>query len=112
MAVKKGQSRAGARRLPTDLLAFGEQVWMAGLAAVSQQVSGTRRRAAQTRTALERALQLRVQQAMGQLGVPTADEIAALSRKVDRLNQSVVELTRRRTAARPRGARRPARRAR
>jgi hypothetical protein len=100
MATKKAKSRPRGRRSTSDLLAFGEQVWMAGLHAVGQQLTDTRRRASRTRAEFEKALQLRVQQAMGQLGVPTADEISALSRKVEQLNQSVLELMRQRRGAR------------
>jgi hypothetical protein len=104
MATKKGKPRPKARSSTSDLLAFGEQVWMAGLHAVGRQLTDTRRKASQTRREVEKALQLRVRQAMSQLGVPTADEISALSRRVEQLNQSVTELTRQR-----RGSRRPSR---
>jgi hypothetical protein len=100
MASKGKKSRPKARQASRDLRAFAEQVWMAGLHAVGQQLTDTRRRASRTRAGFEKALQLRVQQAMGQLGVPTADEISALSRKVEQLNQSVLELTRQRRGAR------------
>ena len=49
---------------------------------------------------LEKIFQTRVHRALTQLGVPSADEIAALSKRVDALNASVGKLGRAR--ARPR----------
>jgi poly(hydroxyalkanoate) granule-associated protein len=45
---------------------------------------------------LEKIFQSRVQRALAQLGVPSADELAALSRRVDALNSHIGKLAKRR----------------
>jgi len=70
----------------------------------------------QTWDSLELLFQNRVQQALTRIGVPTADEVRALTRRVAELNDSVKALSRkpaagaRRAARAKRAAARPARR--
>jgi poly(hydroxyalkanoate) granule-associated protein len=70
----------------------------------------------QTWDSLETLFQNRVQQALTRIGVPTADEVRALTRRVAELNDSVQALSRKPAAGKrraPRGKRtaaRPARR--
>ena len=52
--------------------------------AVGRRLGSARVRAGQTWSELEKLLQLRVHQAMSQLGVPTTDEIAGLYKSVAR----------------------------
>jgi len=60
---------------------------------LDNRTAGARGRATETMDNLEGILQTRVMKALQQLGVPTSQEIDALSRKVKELNRSVQELT-------------------
>ena len=150
-AKKKGKLRA--KRAATsehNLLYPAQQIWLAGLGAVSraqagapkvfedllregaklqgsaqktllqavqgaqqqvqQRVKTAKGQAGETWDQLEKIFQSRVQRAMHDLGMPTAEEITALTRRVDRLNASVEKLARGTTARRkaPRARRRKA----
>ena len=61
--------------------------------AVDARVEAAREKASDTMENIEKIFQSRVQKALRQLGVPTAQEIRALSRKVDELTRSVQALT-------------------
>jgi poly(hydroxyalkanoate) granule-associated protein len=63
---------------------------------VNQRVDTVKEQAGETWDNLEKIFQTRVQRAMHQLGMPTAEEISALSRRVNQLAASVEKL-----AARP-----------
>ncbi|MFO1427566.1 MAG: phasin family protein [Steroidobacteraceae bacterium] len=70
--------------------------------AVGRRLGSARVRAGQTWSELEKLLQLRVHQAMSQLGVPTTDEIVGSSRKVRELSESVDRLAAARSGAKRR----------
>ncbi len=142
MAVKKkgklsgaGADTTGTRRDP-NLLASANQIWMAGLGALSRtqeggtkvfdelvregaklqgtaletaqkvvkealqgaqksvnrKVDDVRGQATETWDSLEKIFQTRVQRALHQLGMPSAEEITALTRKVNELSRSVDRL--------------------
>ena len=59
---------------------------------VSQRVDTAKAQAGETWDNLEKIFQTRVQRAMQQLGMPTAEEIMALSRKVAELSAAVERL--------------------
>ena len=153
MAVKKkgklsgGAGQAEAKRDP-NLLMSANQIWMAGLGALSRtqeggtkvfdelvregsklqgaaldtaqkvvrdalqgaqksvnrKVDDVRGQATETWDSLEKIFQTRVQRALHQLGMPTAEEITALTRKVNELTHSVDRLAK----AGPAGKKRPA----
>jgi poly(hydroxyalkanoate) granule-associated protein len=65
------------------------------------RVGGAREQAQETWDNLEALFQSRVQRAMHQLGVPTAEEIRALTRRVSELNDSVNKIVQRQRAAQP-----------
>jgi poly(hydroxyalkanoate) granule-associated protein len=69
---------------------------------IDARVGQVRGKAADVLENLEKIFQTRVHRALTQLGVPTAEEIAKLSKQVDALNASIDKLTRSRGAARPR----------
>lgn len=66
---------------------------------VGPRVEQARAQAGEALDALEKIFQTRVHRALGQIGVPSSDEIAALSRRVDRLNRNVEQLARARKGA-------------
>lgn len=68
--------------------------------AIDERVEGARDRASETWDNIEKIFQTRVQKALKQLGVPTASDISALSRKVNDLTESVDHLARKRGAPR------------
>ncbi|MGQ0384191.1 MAG: phasin family protein [Gammaproteobacteria bacterium] len=59
---------------------------------VNKRVDDVKVQAGETWDNLEKIFQSRVQRAMHQLGMPTAEEITALARKVEELSASVDEL--------------------
>lgn len=59
---------------------------------VNQRVDTVKEQASETWDSLEKIFQTRVQRAMHQLGMPTAEEITALTRKVDELSAGVGRL--------------------
>ncbi|HSQ69789.1 MAG TPA: phasin family protein [Steroidobacteraceae bacterium] len=93
------RSRSAARKIIQD--AFEDtQVNVQG------RLESAREQAGETWDNLELLFQNRVQRALQQLGVPNADEIRLLARRVAELNENVVELTR--AAPAGRGKTRPA----
>jgi poly(hydroxyalkanoate) granule-associated protein len=74
---------------------------------IDERIEGVRDRASETWDNIEKIFQSRVQKALRQLGVPTAADISALSRKVNDLTESVDNLARKRTASRGRAELRP-----
>lgn len=75
---------------------------------MQSRVGGAREQAQETWDNLEALFQNRVQRAMHQLGVPTAEEIRALTRRVSELNDSVSKIVQRQRTAQPK---KPAQRA-
>jgi poly(hydroxyalkanoate) granule-associated protein len=78
---------------------------------VNTRVGQVRGQAADALEGLEKVFQTRVHRALTQLGVPSAEEVTALSKRVDSLNANINKLTRRprRTSrARPGASRAPA----
>jgi poly(hydroxyalkanoate) granule-associated protein len=61
---------------------------------VNRRVDGVKGQATETWDNLEKIFQTRVQRALHQLGMPTAEEIGALTRKVNELTDSVDKLAR------------------
>ena len=78
---------------------------------MQSRVGGAREQAQETWVNLEALFQSRVQRAMHQLGVPTAEEIRALTRRVSELNDSVSRIVQRQRAAKPKKAQRAKRKA-
>ena len=56
---------------------------------VSERMKGAQSQATEAFDSLEKIFQTRVHRVLHQLGVPSSDEIAALSKRVDALNESV-----------------------
>lgn len=75
---------------------------------VGGRVKGTRTQAAQTWSALEHLVQGRVQQALRQVGVPTARDVASLTKRIDELNESVASLAKAKRSAPKKAPRRKA----
>lgn len=69
------------------------EVWQQLRSTLDARTAGVRGKATETMDNLEGILQTRVLKALQQLGVPTSQEIDALSRKVNELNRSVQALT-------------------
>jgi poly(hydroxyalkanoate) granule-associated protein len=67
---------------------------------ITSRVEQAREQAGDAFENLEKIFQTRVHRALNQLGVPSAEEIASLSKRVDTLNTNIVKLTHRRRAAR------------
>ncbi|MGB5133240.1 MAG: phasin family protein [Steroidobacteraceae bacterium] len=68
------------------------QAFQGAQKSVNQRVDTVKEQASETWDNLEKIFQTRVQRAMHQLGMPTAEEIAALSRRVHELAASVDKL--------------------
>ena len=79
------QSRSAAQRLVRDAFENAQET-------VQTRVGGAREQAQETWDNLEALFQQRVQRAMHQLGVPTAEEIRLLAQRVEELNESVRRL--------------------
>ena len=79
------QSRSTAQRMMRG-------VFESAQANVQSRMGGARSQAQETWDNLESLFQSRVQQAMHQLGVPTADEIRVLTRRVAELNENVKQI--------------------
>lgn len=77
--------------------------------AVDQKVGGVRNQAQGTWDNLEKIFQTRVQRALHQLGMPTAEEMSALAQRVGKLNQNVEALARTSKPKAAKGTRKPAR---
>ena len=126
-AVARAQS--GAPKLLDELISEGSElnVRMRGTATeavrglvenvqenVSAGVSAARGQAVDAMDKLEKMFRARVRRALTQLGVPSSQEIEALSKRVDTLNDHLGKLTtprrtaaRRRTSSRRSGAKSP-----
>ena len=61
---------------------------------VNQRIDNVQAQAGETWDNLEKIFQTRVQRAMQQLGMPSAEELGALQRRVDELSASVGRLSR------------------
>ena len=61
---------------------------------VNQRIDNVQAQAGETWDNLEKIFQTRVQRAMQQLGMPSAEELGALQRRVDELSASVSRLSR------------------
>jgi poly(hydroxyalkanoate) granule-associated protein len=68
------------------------QAFQGAQKSVNQRVDTVKEQASETWDNLEKIFQTRVQRAMHQLGMPTAEEISALSRRVHELAASVEKL--------------------
>ena len=68
------------------------QAFQGAQKSVNQRVDTVKEQASETWDNLEKIFQTRVQRAMHQLGMPTAEEISALSRRVHELAASVDKL--------------------
>lgn len=139
MAAKKGKRRAKRAADKTEVIEFGQKVWLAGLGAFARarsegpklfealveegsavqdqtrdatqqafkdamsQMRGAadkrlatiRGKANDTWDSMEKIFQSRVHKALQQLGMPTSQEIRALTRKVDELTHGVEALSKR-----------------
>ncbi|HYL69960.1 MAG TPA: phasin family protein [Steroidobacteraceae bacterium] len=93
----------GAPRLLDELVGEGARVQaqkrgaaekaMKGLMkAVNARVGEVRGQATDTLNGLEKMFQTRVQRALNQLGVPSTEEVEALSKRIDMLNGSIDKL--------------------
>jgi poly(hydroxyalkanoate) granule-associated protein len=135
-AKKKGKLGGGTPKGDQDLLYTAQQIWQAGLGALSraqagapkifddlmregsklqggaldaaqrvvmqafqgaqkrvtQRIDTVQTQAGETWDSLEKIFQTRVQRALHQLGMPSAEEITALTRKVEKLSASVERL--------------------
>jgi poly(hydroxyalkanoate) granule-associated protein len=97
--------REGARVQVPDLDAAQEAFRHAFAKAktkVGARVGETREQVADTVANLEKIFQTRVHRALKQLGVPSADEVSALSKRVDKLNTNIDKLASTRGSARRR----------
>jgi len=112
------RTRRGAPELLSELIAEGARVHADTRGAAEKAVRGAlgevqerinahvdqvRGQAADSLASLEKLFQTRVHRALTQLGVPSAEEVEALSKRVDTLNANIDRLTRgRRPQARQR----------
>jgi len=101
------RAQAGAPKVFDDLMREGSklqggaldaaqkvvmQAFQGAQKSVNQRVDTVKEQASETWDNLEKIFQTRVQRAMHQLGMPTAEEISALSRRVNQLAASVEKL--------------------
>lgn len=101
------RAQAGAPKIFDDLMREGSKLQGGALDAaqkvvmqafqgaqktVNQRIDTVQAQASETWDNLEKIFQTRVQRAMHQLGMPTAEEISALTRKVEQLSASVERL--------------------
>ena len=112
------RAHRGAPELLSELIAEGARVHAETRGAAEKAVRGAlgevqqrinarvgqvRGQAADSLASLEKMFQTRVHRALTQLGVPSAEEVEALSKRVDSLNANIDRLARvRRPHARPR----------
>ncbi len=113
------KARQGAPQLLEDLVNEGARIHsdargaaekaLRGLlegvqTSINTRVSQVQGQATDTLANLEKMFQTRVHRALTQLGVPSAEEVESLSKRVDALNANIDKLARtRRVAARGRG---------
>lgn len=76
-----------------------KNAWQSLRETVDERTAAVRSKAGDTIENLEATFQARVQKALQQLGMPTSQEIDALSRKIDELNRSVQALMHNKTTA-------------
>jgi poly(hydroxyalkanoate) granule-associated protein len=88
------ESHTTARRRVRDAFDTAQET-------LQSRVGGAREQAQETWDNLEALFQSRVQRAMHQLGVPTAEEIRALTRRVSELNDTVSKINRQQRTAKP-----------
>lgn len=69
-------------------------------ATFNERIGDARERAGEAYENLEKIFQTRVHRALNQLGVPSSDQVAALSKRVDALNANIAKLGRARRARR------------
>ena len=81
-----GKSRENAEKRVRDALEAAQ-------GSMQSRLDGAREQAGETWDNLELLFQTRVQRAMQQIGVPTAEEIRLLTRRVGELNEAVKTLT-------------------
>lgn len=93
------QSRSTAQRMVRGVLETAQ-------ASMQSRVGGARSQAQETWDNLESLFQSRVQRAMHQIGVPTAEEIRVLTRRVAELNENVKQINARERMRRTAPARR------
>jgi poly(hydroxyalkanoate) granule-associated protein len=101
------RAQAGAPKVFEDLMKEGSklqggaldaaqkvvmQAFQGAQKSVNRRVDTVKEQAGETWDNLEKIFQTRVQRAMHQLGMPTAEEITALTRKVEELSASVERL--------------------
>jgi poly(hydroxyalkanoate) granule-associated protein len=96
--VEEGSALEQRQRSNVRHLAQG--AWNELRESLDTRTAAARGKASEALDNLEEIFQTRVQKALQQLGMPTSQEIGALSRKVNELNRSVQALTR----SRPRAA--------
>ena len=89
---------AEGARVHADTRGAAEKALQGVLAGVQEKVGArvgqVRGQAADALEGLEKVFQTRVHRALTQLGVPSAEEVAALSKRVDTLNANIGKLTR------------------
>ncbi|HET9694148.1 MAG TPA: phasin family protein [Steroidobacteraceae bacterium] len=95
------QSRSTAQRMVRDAFESAQET-------LQTRAGGARDQAQETWENLETLFQSRVQRAMHQLGVPTAEEIRVLTRRVAELNENVKRLDARARVRKTAGAKRRA----
>lgn len=99
---------AEGARVHADTRGAAEKALQGVLAGVQQRVSSrvgqVRGQAADALDGLEKIFQTRVHRALTQLGVPSAEEVSSLSKRVDTLNANINRLARARRTPRPRAA--------
>ncbi len=103
------RAQAGAPKIFDELISEGSKLQGGALGAaqkvvmqafqgaqksVNQRVDTVKEQASETWDNLEKIFQTRVQRAMQQLGMPSAEELGALRRRVDELAGSVGRLSR------------------
>ncbi len=103
------KARRGAPQLWDELISEGARVqgrtrgaaekvtraWLGGVQSrVNTGLGEVQGKAADALDSLEKVFQTRVHRALTQLGVPSAEEVAALSRRVDELNSGIDKLSR------------------
>lgn len=116
------KAQRGAPQLFEDLIAEGAKVHVAtrdraekalrGIlgdvqSTVNARIGEVSGRASEALEGLEKIFQTRVHRALAQLGVPTAEDVATLSRKVDTLTGSIEKLGRARAHPRVPAVKRP-----
>jgi poly(hydroxyalkanoate) granule-associated protein len=86
------QARSAAKKAVDDVLGTMQKH-------VSSRIGQVRGRTSEALDNLEKMFQVRVHRALTQLGVPSSEEIEALSKRVDTLNASIDKLARTQTRA-------------